>query len=97
MPEEPANVNVTSALPDDVRESVAAANFKTLGDGPAFYANLAMGNAVQAQQQLSNLGLTVTAKAVDMVSEKQVEEMGGIVAALQQIMKGAQTTPPVTP
>lgn len=96
MPEEAANVNVTSALPDDIRESVAVSNLKALGEGPAFFSNLAMANAVNAQQALTQLGISILAKSVDLVTEKQIEEGGVLAAALQQITKAAQTTPPPT-
>jgi hypothetical protein len=82
--------------PEKIVESVAIDNLKTIAGGPAFYANLAMSNAVQNQDLLSKLSLTILAKAVDQVSEKQIEEGGVLVAALQQITKAAQTTPPVT-
>jgi hypothetical protein len=95
MPEN-VETGVASSIPGDIRESVAIANVKTLADGPAFFTNLAMANAVQAQQQLSALGLTILAKATDIIAEKQIEEGGVLVAALQQMIKGAQTTPPVT-
>lgn len=83
--------------PEKIVESVAVANLKTLGDAPAFYSALAMSNAVNAQQTLQNLGLTILARAVDIVAEKQIEEGGVLTAALQQMAKAAQTTPPVTP
>jgi len=83
--------------PEKIIESVAVANLKTLGDAPALYAGLAMANAVNAQHALTTLGLTILAKAVDLVAEKQLEEGGVLTAALQQMTKAAQTTPPVTP
>lgn len=87
---------VQSTLPDQVREAVAASNFKVVGEAPAFYTQLAFSNAVANQQQLQQLGVSIVAKATDLVTEKQIEEGGALVAALQQMFKGAQTTPPVT-
>lgn len=86
-----------AANPEKIVESVAVANLKTVAEAPAYYAGLAMANAVNAQQSLTTLGLTILAKAVDQVSEKQLEEGGVMTAALQQMTKAAQTTPPVTP
>ena len=95
MPEN-LETGVASSIPGDIRESVAIANVKTIAEGPAFYSNLAMANAVSAQQQLTSLSMTILAKATDIIAEKQVEEGGVLVAALQQLMRGAQTTPPPT-
>ena len=86
-----------TANPDNVVESLAVANLKCVAEAPAFYAQLAMANAVNAQQSLTNLCLVILAKATDVVSEKQIEEGGVLTAALQQLTKAAQTTPPVTP
>lgn len=82
--------------PERIIEAVAVGNLKTIAEAPAFYSSLAMGNAVSAQQSLTNLALTILGKAVDQVSEKQIEEGGVLAAALQQMTKAAQTTPPVT-
>lgn len=87
---------VQSTLPDMIRESVASSNFKILGDAPGFYTQLAFGNATSFQQQMNQLGVAITAKATDLVTEKQIEEGGALAAALQQIIKASQTTPPVT-
>lgn len=86
---EPAN-------PAQVVESVSIANIKTVAEAPAFYSTLAMGNAVSAQHALTTLGLTILAKAVEAIAEKGIEEGGVLTAALQQMMKAAQTTPPTT-
>ncbi len=83
--------------PAQVIEALSVGNIKTIAEAPAFYSTLAMGNAVNAQQALTQLGLTILARAVDLVTEKQIEEGGVLTAALQQLMKGAQTTPPTTP
>jgi hypothetical protein len=83
--------------PAQVIEALSVTNLKTVAEAPSFYASLAMANAVNAQQSLTQLGLTILARATDLVTEKQIEEGGVLTAALQQLMKGAQTTPPVTP
>ena len=96
MPEVPSNVNETSALPDDVRESVSAANFKVLADGPAIYQNLAYANAVAHQGRMNVLAEAVLAKAIDAVNRPGTEN-AALVAALAQILtKSGQSTPPET-
>lgn len=53
MAEEAANVNVTSALPDDIRESVAVSNLKTLGEALSASITLSVQNAVSHQQRVN--------------------------------------------
>ena len=78
-------------------ESVAAANLKVLGDGPAFYTNMSYGNAVSHQQGMNNIQAAIVGKVAEAIIQTIPSEGGADVAALQQLMKGAQTTPPVTP
>lgn len=96
MAEAAANVNETSALPDDIRESVAVSNVKTLAEGPAFYSNLAFGNAVAHQQGMNAIVAAIIGKVTEAIISTDPREGGADIAALQQLMKGAQTTPPVT-
>lgn len=81
---------------EDQSKSVAAANLKSLGDAPAFYNNLAYGNAIAHQQSIQQLQLALTAKAAEMILATSPVEGGVDLAALQQIVKTAQTTPPET-
>ncbi len=92
MPEEHS-----SELAHEQSESVAATNLKVLGDGPAFYTNIAMGNAVAHQQAMQQIQAATIGKVVEAIINVSPSEGGADVAALQQLMKGAQTTPPVTP
>lgn len=62
-------------MPESITESVATVNTKTLGDSPAFYTQLAMGNAI-AHQNRSNI-IAETAMAA---SVKQIQEMDPIQA-----------------
>ena len=41
-------------LPEEVVQSVSSTNFKSLGDGPSFYHNLAMSNAVNRVARASS-------------------------------------------
>ncbi|MDB9516058.1 RebB family R body protein [Roseofilum reptotaenium CS-1145] len=69
-----------SALPGDIRESIAIANAKSVAEQPALLANLAFANvvantnlsqqnALSNQQAMNQLAMTVTAKAVNKVSD----------------------------
>ena len=96
MPESPANVNEISALPDDVRESVAVANLKAFGDAGPTLMNLAIANAVSHQQAMNAMLAAITAKAVDAINRPGVETAGLVSAVTQILTKSAQTTPPIT-
>jgi len=87
----------SSEIVKEQSESVAAANLKVLGDGPAFHTNLAYGNAVSFQQGMNNITAAIVGKVAEAIISVSPSEGGADVAALQQLMKGAQTTPPVTP
>lgn len=91
-----ANVNVTSALPDDLRESVAVGNLKTLGDASSFYTAQQMNNATTFQAAMHELLIATTSKAVENLLNTNPREGGADIAALQQLAKAAQTTPPQT-
>ena len=77
--------NDTSALPNDIRESLAIANAKSVAEQPAMLSNLAFANlitnnnlsqqnTVSNQQSMNELGITVTAKAINRVSNLSSEE-----------------------
>lgn len=59
----------TGEIGREAAESVGFANIKTLGDGPAFYTNLAMGNAVAHQQALNAILAASTGKIVKVLTE----------------------------
>jgi hypothetical protein len=82
-------------LPEEVVQSVSSTNFKSLGDGPSFYHNLAMSNAVNQQNlaaqnaiaQQQALGTVLTAavgKIVKALTEADAEE----AVSLSKIMSG---------
>lgn len=115
MPESPANVNITSALPDDIRESVASVNLKVLGEQTAALSNLAFANAVSHQNRMNVLAEAVVGRIAKDMAEVDPSEsvaiqkllsgndlaqnlsaLGSAIAQIQQLVKGAQTTPPVT-
>lgn len=77
-------------------EGVNATNLKVLSDGPAFYTNISMGNAVAHQNRVNAITEAAMGKVIEAIIGVSPSEGGADVAALQQLMKGAQTTPPVT-
>jgi hypothetical protein len=58
--------------------------------------NLALANAVSHQHSLNLIAEAATGKIVESIIATSPGEGGADIAALQQILKGAQTTPPVT-
>jgi len=83
-------------LNEQVVDGVTSANFKTIAEAGAIYTNLAIGNAVSHQQVMNQLSAALAAKATELLATTDIAESGGLVALLQQAMKGAQTTPPPT-
>lgn len=86
----------SSEIVREQAESVAATNLKVLGDAPAFYSQLAMGNAVSHQQAMQQIQAAIVGKVAEAIISTSPSEGGADVAALQQLIKAAQTTPPVT-
>ncbi|MBX3629294.1 MAG: RebB family R body protein [Nitrosomonas sp.] len=86
----------SSEIVREQAESIAATNLKVLGDSPAFYTNLAMSNAVSNQQAMNQLNLAIVSKAAESILATDPREGGADIAALMQLIKAAQTTPPVT-
>ena len=80
------------ALNADIVEAVANANFKSM-------AELGMQNSISHQNRLQILAEKALAKSLESMDTTQATEVdaGGVIAQLQQLLKGAQTTPPVTP
>lgn len=87
----------SSEITREQSESVAATNLKTLGDGPAFYQNMGYANSVAHQQAMQQIQAAIIGKVAEAIIATSPSEGGADVAALQQLLKGAQTTPPVTP
>lgn len=85
----------SSEIVKEMAESVAATNLKVLADGPAFNINLAMANAVSAQQQMNQIALAITSKAAEsIINTSPAEGLAGVGAGMQ-LVKAGQTTPPV--
>ncbi len=82
--------DLTSALPDDIRESIAIGNVKSVAEQPSMLSNLAYANlianvnlsqqnAVSNQQAMNQLGLTVTGKVVNLVANLSPMEAVAVV------------------
>lgn len=103
-------------IPDEVVTSVSSTNFKNLGEAGAFYASLAMGDAVAHQRGVNSLREGYLGQALKAMNEvdptearaqveqmtgnslaKQISDLAAAVSSIQQYVKAAQTTPPVTP
>ena len=80
----------SSALPDDIRESIAIGNVKSVAEQPSMLSNLAYANlisnvnlsqqnAVSNQQAHNQLGITVTGKAVNLVANLSPMEATAVV------------------
>ncbi len=79
-----------------VVDAVANENMKNIAGMGAHTMGLAMQNAVTNQQAMNMLGVAALGSTILRFSELGVEEGGVMAAVMQQIIKGAQTTPPVT-
>lgn len=97
----------SSEIVKEMAESVSAANLKTVAEGPSIAQNIMHMNVVGHQQMMNNLmaaqmqamfqiSNAATGKIIESIIETRPAEGGFDVAALQQLMKGAQTTPPET-
>jgi len=86
-------------------EVVAASNLKVTGEGPAFYGNLAYGNAIANQQMaqqnalahqqaMNNLAAAVIGKVTEMVIHTSPSEGAIDMATIGQLAKLLQLTPP---
>lgn len=86
----------SSEIVKEQSESVAATNLKTLGDGPAFFQNMGYANAVAHQQGMNQLQTAIVGKIAEMVMATSPAEGGSDAAALGQLAKILQQTPPPT-
>lgn len=89
-------------LDESTLEAVNNANYKAVGESSALLQNLANANAISHQKRMDALTEVSFSESVrrmqsanDELAEKGVS--GSLAAAVAQILlKGAQTTPPVT-
>lgn len=83
-------IDGTSSLPDDIRESIAIGNVKSVAEQSSMLSNLAYANlisnvnlsqqnAVSNQQAMNQLGITVTGKVVNLVANLSPMEAVAVV------------------
>jgi hypothetical protein len=87
----------SSEVVKEMSESVAATNLKTLGDGPAFYQNLAYKQAIDSQAGWLAINQAIVGKVAEAIISTSPSEGGVDVAALQALSKMVGNIPPVTP
>ena len=66
----------SSEIVKEQSESVAAANLKVLGDGPAFYTSLAMSNAVSHQGRVNAITEAAMGKVIEAIIGVSPSEIG---------------------
>jgi hypothetical protein len=86
----------SSEIVKEQSESVAATNLKCLGDGPAFYTNQGYAESLSNTQAMNSLRMTLLGKVSESIIAVSPAEGGADIAALGQLMKGLQLTPPQT-
>jgi hypothetical protein len=86
----------SSEIVREQSESVAATNLKVLADGPAFYSNLAMKQAVEASAGWTNLNQAIVGKVAESIINTSPAEGSVDAAVLGQLAKLLQMTPPPT-
>lgn len=62
-------------------DSVSTANIKTIAEGPAFYTNLAFGNAIAHQQAMQQLQLAATGSIVKALTEMDIGQAVAVLKA----------------
>ena len=66
------------AIDQGVLDSVATVNTKNLGDSPAFYTGLAMGNAVAHQQAMQQVQVAAVGSIVKALTEVDPTEAAAV-------------------
>jgi hypothetical protein len=96
------------ALNADIIEAVANANFKTMAEMQMtnalghqkrldMIAEASIGTILERMNTLDVSEAAGVAGVVNADLAEVIAQLSGVVANAQQLMKGAQTTPPVTP
>lgn len=83
-------------LNETIVDTLSVNNMKTVGEASAFLVGQAQQNLVSHQKRLDILAEAGMVKGQELLLTTDVAEASGMVPLVQQLMKGAQTTPPVT-
>ena len=95
MPEDNP-INASSHIVQEQSEAVAATNLKVGGEIPAYMMALAYQQALDAAVGWRTINQATVGKMSEQVIMTSPTQGGVDTAALQMLLKGAQTTPPVT-
>ena len=87
----------SSELAREMTEAVAATNVKVVAEGPSYFTNIIYGNAASNQQNVQALTMSLLSKATENILNTSPSEGMVDITGAMQLIKGAQTTPPVTP
>lgn len=68
-------------LAPEIIESVSNTNLKNVGDSPAFYTGLAMGNTVNYQQAMQQIQLAAVGSIIKKLTEIDTEEAVSVLKA----------------
>jgi hypothetical protein len=86
----------SSEIVKEAAEAVSFSNVKVVGEIPAFYAGLAMKQAVEASAGWTTLNQTIVGKVAESIMHTSAAEGGADLASLAILIKAMQTVPPVT-
>ena len=86
----------SSEVVREMAEAAAASNVKVVSEGPAFFTNMQYAEANANTAAMNQLRIAILGKVTEAIIGVSPSEGGADVAALQQLMKGAALTPPVT-
>lgn len=68
-------------IPEQIVDAVASTNLKNVGEAPAFYSGLAMGNAVSHQNAMQQISLAATGAIVKQLTEVDPAEAVAVLKA----------------
>ena len=82
---------------EQVVDAVTLSNVKAIAEAGAIATNLSVQNAVSNQQAMNQIQQAAVGKIVETLVTTDISEASGLTALLQQLIKSAGNTPPVTP
>lgn len=82
---------------DQTLDTINNTNLKTIAEAGSFAQAQSMQNMVAHTNRMSILAEAATGRLVELLATTDVSEAAALVPLVQQLTKGAQSTPPVTP
>lgn len=106
MGTDPSSSSSSSSLPDEIVQSIAIANAKSIGEQPAILANLALANQIlnnnlqqqmliSNQQAMNQITMATMAKCVTLIVGGKSDSTA--VKELLDFLKNSCPTPPAPP